>query len=258
MSTGGHPDAGRRCALDTHVSGGKVNYLALDTSSNACSVAVQVGDHVAVRHVVEARAHTRILMPVIKELLREQNLAPCDLDAVVLGNGPGSFIGMRIGASVAQGLAHGAGAEILTVSSLAVVAAEVFAVSAVDEVMVLQDARMGEVYCGSFQRGYENEPVSSGPEHIIPAGDVLLRPLPQGIAGSAWQAIPALRDRPFEKASMPVIAEVPNAKYLLMLGANRYVGVNAVSPVDLVPAYLRQKVAEPPRVTLPGGGHAPK
>ena len=83
--------------------------LAIDTSSNACSVALQSGDDIAEKHVVEARAHTKILLPMITDLFQETGIMAAELDAVVLGNGPGSFIGMRIGASVAQGIAYGAG-----------------------------------------------------------------------------------------------------------------------------------------------------
>ncbi|MCH8335592.1 MAG: tRNA (adenosine(37)-N6)-threonylcarbamoyltransferase complex dimerization subunit type 1 TsaB, partial [Proteobacteria bacterium] len=89
-----------------------MNLLAIDTSSNACSVAVQVGDENIEKHVVEPREHTKILVPMIEELLQEAGVVLSDLDAVVLGNGPGSFIGMRIGASVAQGICHGAGLRI--------------------------------------------------------------------------------------------------------------------------------------------------
>ncbi|MDH3820726.1 MAG: tRNA (adenosine(37)-N6)-threonylcarbamoyltransferase complex dimerization subunit type 1 TsaB, partial [Gammaproteobacteria bacterium] len=86
-----------------------MNLLAIDTSSLACSVALRVGDVVIERHEEQAREHTRLLTPMIREVLTESGMHLPHLDAIVLGNGPGSFIGMRIAASVAQGLAHGAG-----------------------------------------------------------------------------------------------------------------------------------------------------
>ena len=125
-----------------------MNLLALDTSSNACSVALQVGDSIFEKHVVEPREHTKILVPMIEALLREADTRLSELDAVVLGNGPGSFIGMRIGASVAQGICHGAGKKIVPVSSLAAVAAEVICEHDAQNVLVAQDARMHEVYLG--------------------------------------------------------------------------------------------------------------
>ena len=85
-----------------------MNLLALDTSSLACSVALQLGDTIISRHEEREREHTRLLMPMIVDVLNEGDINARDLDAIVLGNGPGSFIGMRIAASVAQGLAFAA------------------------------------------------------------------------------------------------------------------------------------------------------
>ena len=137
-----------------------MNLLALDTSSNACSVALQVGDSIFEKHVVEPREHTKILVPMIEALLREADTRLSELDAVVLGNGPGSFIGMRIGASVAQGLSHGAGIKIVPVSSLAAIAAEVICEHDAQNVLVAQDARMYEVYIGRYRRSSDGLPVA--------------------------------------------------------------------------------------------------
>ena len=71
-----------------------MNLLAIDTSSIACSVAVQAGDAICSRHEEQPREHTRILLPMINEVLAESGAELSTLDAIVLGNGPGSFIGM--------------------------------------------------------------------------------------------------------------------------------------------------------------------
>ena len=132
--------------------------LALDTSSVACTVALRVGDQLIERHEEKPREHTRLLMPMIREVLKDADIELSDLDGIVLGNGPGSFIGMRIAASVAQGLAFGASLNIVPVSSLAAVAAEVFDKSDVDRVAVAQDAHMNEVYLGLYSRRSDNLP----------------------------------------------------------------------------------------------------
>ena len=110
--------------------------LAIDTSSLACSVALQHDGDLIERHEEQEREHTRLLVAMIRAVLDEAKMATSDLDAIVLGNGPGSFIGMRIAASVAQGLAHGAGVRIVPVSSLAAVAVEVFQQGDAAEVVV--------------------------------------------------------------------------------------------------------------------------
>ena len=136
--------------------------LAIETSSLACSVALQVDEDIQEKHVVEAKAHTRILLPMINTLLGDAGLIVSDLDALVLGNGPGSFIGMRIGASVAQGLAFAAGLNIIPVSSLAAVAAEVFLGHDETHVAIAQDARMNQIYLGCFERDEAGLPVPCG------------------------------------------------------------------------------------------------
>ena len=110
--------------------------LAIDTSSLACTVALKIGDELIERHEEQEREHTRLLMPMIRDVLEHAGVSLKDLDAIVLGNGPGSFIGMRIAASVSQGLAHGAGLRIIPVSSLAAVAAEVMDRSDANTVIV--------------------------------------------------------------------------------------------------------------------------
>ena len=128
-----------------------MNLLALDTSSLACSVALQVEDDTFSRHEEQPREHTRLLVPMIKEVFASGGIASSDLDAIVLGNGPGSFIGMRIATSVAQGMAYAGGIKIVPVSSLLAVAAEVMVTDEAGHVAVCQDAHMNEVLPGSLR-----------------------------------------------------------------------------------------------------------
>jgi len=224
-----------------------LNFLAIDTSSNACSVAAQSGDTIVNRHVVEARAHTRILIPLIRELLDELKIDITDLNAVILGNGPGSFIGMRIGASVAQGLCFGLGIKVIPISSLAVVAAEAFAKHRLSEVAIAQDARMGDVYFGYFKRGVANEPVLVEQECILPAANLHASIDVMTVAGDAWNRYPdsmaGFENRRVVE-QLPILT--PSAEYLLVLGSNAYAQSLAIDAAALRPAYLRTKVAEKP------------
>jgi len=222
-----------------------MNLLAIDTSSPACSVALRNGRRLLEDHVVEPRAHTRILMPMIDRLLQQAGLSVGDLDAIVLGNGPGSFIGMRIGASVAQGLCYAAQLKIVPVSSLAALAAEVIAEHDAERVIVAQDARMQEIYVGRYRRADDHvEP--EAPEVILPVG-----PLPasgRGVvtaAGEAWHRYPELLSANRGVAGHVIDLQYPRARYVLELGARRL--DSAVDPGLLRPAYLRTKVAEQPK-----------
>ncbi len=220
--------------------------LAIDTSSVACSAALRVGESVCERHEERPREHTHLLAPMIRELLAECDCRLEQLDAIVLGNGPGSFIGMRIAASVAQGLAHGAGLGIVPVSSLSAVAAEVFAGSDARQVVVAQDAHMNEVYLGAYRRGAGDLPRPLFAERLH--GHMLIAELDDDRdgrvgAGFGWQRYPelaALNDAFIETWSKILH---PRARYLLGLGAAGLHEGKAIDPEDLVPAYLRQKVA---------------
>jgi len=221
--------------------------LALDTSSVACSVAAQVDGAVIERHEEQPREHTRLLLPMIRGILDEAGIALGDLDAIVLGNGPGSFIGMRIAASVVQGLAFGAGLSIVPVSSLAAVAAQVFDESDAEQVLVAQDAHMNEVYFGRFRRGRGGLPVLAEAERLqgierleLPTGT---RPL---AAGFGWQRYPELRALNEDSLHEIIPVLYPRARYLLPLGAIAFEDGKAIDPKALNPAYLRQKVAEKP------------
>ena len=224
--------------------------LALDTSSLACTVALRLGDKLLERHEEQAREHTRLLMPMIREVLQESGAELPDLDAIVLGNGPGSFIGMRIAASVAQGLAHGAGLKIVPVSSLAAVAAEAFSEASAEEVVVAQDAHMNEVYLGKFSRGTAGEPVAMSAE-VLHGHEVIDDLSVSGAAariaaGQGWQRYPklmAINKQHFYGESDVLY---PRGRFLLTLGATALAQGDFLLPEDIAPAYLRNKVAEKP------------
>lgn len=223
-----------------------MNLLALDTSSIACSVAIEFDGRIFVRHEEQAREHTRLLVPMIREVLQESGADLGELDAIVLGNGPGSFIGMRIAASVAQGLAHGACLKVIPVSSLAAIAAKVFAETGASDVAVAQDAHMNEVYLGLYARGEGNLPVAVVDERLqrqelIPEF-ATMQSTGRIAAGFGWQKYPELAaaNSSFLQTFSPTFH--PDAKHLLLLAETR----RAVHPQDIELAYLRQRVAEKP------------
>ena len=227
-----------------------MNLLAIDTSSLACSVAVAVGDTVVGRHEEQAREHTRLLLPMIRESLQDAGLETTQLDAIVLGNGPGSFIGMRIAASVAQGLAHGAGINIVPVSSLAAVAAEVLATSEASDVVVTQDAHMNEVYLGAYRRDAAGLPAAIFAERLQP--QTAIEELDEAhadqrvAAGFGWQRYPTLLAANEDRIGQRSAVLYPRARWLLPLAREALQAGRDIDPQELVPAYLRSKVAEKP------------
>lgn len=222
-----------------------MNRLALDTSSLACTVAVRTGDRLFERHEEKPREHTRLLMPMIREVLEEAEVKLADLDGIVLGNGPGSFIGMRIAASVAQGLAFASGLSITPVSSLAAIAAQVLDQSDAVQVAVAQDAHMNEVYLGLFSRDANNSPKPIGVERL--QGKFAVEEFSAAaegftVAGQGWQRYPELLAENARWVREQSDVFYPRAAYLLGLSDLS----DAVDPATIQPAYLRQKVAEIP------------
>ena len=229
--------------------------LALDTSSDACTVAVLNGEATASRHAEAAREHTRTLMPMVREAMNEAALGFDDLDAVVLGNGPGSFIGMRIAAAVTQGIAYAAKLPVVPVSSMAALAMQVLEDEPGDVAAITQDAHMQEVYFGLYAK--------TGDGLVTPIGEERLTsqaPLPELLelgdgravaAGRGWRLYPELLAANRAAISAESERTVPDARYVLALGKAAFARGESLDPVDVNPAYLRQKVAAVPERNSP-------
>lgn len=228
--------------------------LALDTSSVACAVGALNVESLVTRYEEQPRAHTRILMPMIRAALEEARLEVTGLDAVILGNGPGSFIGMRIGASVAQGIAYAAGIDIVPVSSLAAVAAAAGQTGEV--VAVAQDARMQQVYLGMYRIDEDGLPQPVCDERLQGASGASPIPeieanAPVVLAGAGWRRYPGLEARHRGWVGSDSEVRYPDARALLKLGQAAFEAGLGVGPETIEPVYLRQHVARPGADTSP-------
>ena len=68
--------------------------LAVDTSSDACSVALMLGDEIVEDFRIEPRRHTHLLLPMVEQMLAGAGVTLASLDAIAFGRGPGSFAGI--------------------------------------------------------------------------------------------------------------------------------------------------------------------
>jgi tRNA threonylcarbamoyladenosine biosynthesis protein TsaB len=156
--------------------------LALDTATEACSVALGIGDRTLERYVELDRGHAEQILPMIDAVLSEAGLALSQLDALAFGRGPGGFTGVRLAASVAQGLAFGADLGVVPVSDLAAVAQRATQLEPhARHVLVVNDARMREVYWAAYEVQPELQQV--GEERVDAPADVGV-PAP----GAPWVA----------------------------------------------------------------------
>ena len=94
--------------------------LCIETGTDICSVGlVKGGELLSLRESDAGRDHAGRVAVFVDELLRENELDPSNIDAVAVGEGPGSYTGLRIGVSFAKGLCYGLNKPLIAVSSLA-------------------------------------------------------------------------------------------------------------------------------------------
>ena len=128
-----------------------VTLLALDTATEACSVALLHGGKKTHLAQFAQREHTKHILPMVDEILAQADITLHQVDALVFGRGPGSFTGVRIGAGIAQGLAFGAALPVIPVSNLAAMAQAAYVQYQAENVLTAIDARMNEVYFNQWQ-----------------------------------------------------------------------------------------------------------
>lgn len=225
--------------------------LALDTATEACSVALLTRDGLLETYRELERGHGQEILPMVDDLLRQAGLALSDLDAIAVGRGPGGFTGLRLGVSVAQGLALGASKPVVGVSNLAAVALD-----ALDRhpgaarVLVCNDARMKEVYTALFERDNDGLPRLVGAERVCPpsavndpgAGGAVVG------AGRGFRAYPDLAERLGSGLIAVESSLLPRAASVARLACAAFGRGEAVVPEALSPVYLRDDVARPAAV----------
>lgn len=223
-----------------------IRILAIETATEACSVALLAGESVEQRYETAPRGHAGLVLPFAETLLAEAGLAPVQLDAVAFGCGPGSFTGLRIAAGMAQGIAFGADVPLVPVSTLAALAQGVVREHGAEKVLVALDARMQEVYWGAYQSLGAATLTLVGEERVCVPQQV---PVPQGDgwvgAGNGWAAY---GDTLVERCAIPrhVIKErqLPQAGDVARLAAVAFQQGRHVPPEQGIPVYLRDKVVQ--------------
>jgi tRNA threonylcarbamoyladenosine biosynthesis protein TsaB len=229
--------------------------LALDLAAGNCSVALWQHGELIGREAPAVRGHGAQLLSMVDAVLGDAGIGLPALDAIAFGRGPGAFTGLRLAASVTQGLAFAAGLPVIPVSDLRALAQQLVAAPvAAGHVLVCHDARMGEVYWAGFSnvdghaRADTAEAVARPEAVIAPARSWLGSAAAAGV-GSGFAVYPALAE--FGARLAPLTAELrPRAHEIALLAA--FDGpVAAVAPELAVPVYLRNDVTSAPK---PGAG----
>lgn len=204
--------------------------LALDTSTEACSAALWVDGHTVERYEWAQQKHSQFILPMLDSLLAEAELTLNQMDALAFGRGPGSFTGVRMGASIVQALAFAYDLPVVPVSTLAALAYPVQH----SAILACIDARMEEVYCAAF----------NGSSYLMP--ETLCRPeeiiLPE-IEGS-WYGVGSGCARYIIDKVQIIPDTYPHARDIALLAVDAYQRGELVSAENALPVYLRDQITQ--------------
>ena len=223
--------------------------LSVDTATECCSAALLIEGRLLTRETELARGHAERILPMIDELLGEAGIGLRQVRAIAFGRGPGSFTGVRLAASIAQGLAFGSGLGVVAISDLSAVAQRVFdGDSGVTRALVCNDARMQEVYWGCFERGSDGLAVARSPERVGPPESVELPSAWADAAGlgRGFAAYPVLRALAGVAVREDWDRLLPRAAEVARLAVAELTAGRLLPPEAAVPVYLRDDVARPP------------
>jgi len=231
------------------------SWLSIETSSEACSVALRINSETREKFELAPRRHAELILPMVLSLLAEAELALGQLDGIAFGRGPGSFTSLRIGIGVVQGLAWGQDLPVVPVSSLAAVSQTAIGQLSVRQgpepeirrVCVAMDARMKEVYHANFEANSNGLVNLSGEEQVCPPAGVRPDVRLEGsaevcAAGNGFERYPELEKLGAELGiCLPDCW--PRASAVSRL-ADKWLQHNSPLPADQAqPVYIRNQVA---------------
>lgn len=215
--------------------------LALETSTEFCSVALYLGGKILHKEILADRRHSEILLPMVQEILAEAELSLTQIDGIAFGAGPGSFTGLRIACGVAQGLAYAANLPITGISTLEAMAQK----TGEQRIIVALDARMGEIYHAAYQKLMDNHwqtvspPILCSPRHA------------PSLMGSGWNGSGSGFDV-YNKELLTLYSKNirqihyglhPHAREIAQLAIPKFTDETNTDPANATPVYIRNKVA---------------
>lgn len=219
--------------------------LGIETSSDACSVAIYTSEKIFGSYVVQPQAHSKLLLAMVEDVVAQAEITLADVVAFAFGRGPGSFTGVRIAASVIQGLAFGSGKPVIAISSLQALAQQAFNKYTNNNILVLVDAKMKEIYCGHYRANSQGivEPIVEDsllkPAELVV--DVTMQYLAVGSGVKTYGEVIASNN---PQLNMNDSIEHPRAHEVVQLAAVQFALGNLLPASTAVPTYLRNDVAK--------------
>ena len=214
--------------------------LALETSTEYCSVALWQDGVIVERCELVGQKHSELLMAMLDGVLRDSGFRIQDMDGIAFGMGPGSFTGVRIACGVVQGLAFGANLPVAGICTLQALAEA----SGKEKIIAALDARRGEIYHAAYKK-HDGVWVTVGEPCLCKPEDA---PALSGNdwfgAGSGFSAHgAALAERYAGQLQGVDEVAVPQAAAIAALGAAQFAQGLGKDAAEALPLYLRDKVA---------------
>ena len=216
-----------------------MNLLALETSTELCSVALLRGADLFVEETLAPNRHSELLPGMVLRILERSRLSPAQLDAFAFGQGPGSFTGIRIACGVVQGMAFAAARPVVPIPSLLALAEQ----SNESRVIAAFDARMGEAYLAAYSRNGDDWDEVIAPRLVDEASLPALPGHSWAATGSGFDNHSWLRAAYARPVSMRLERDLPRAGAVVRVAARRFARGGGLPPQDALPLYLRDKVA---------------
>jgi len=216
-----------------------LNLLAVETSTELCSVALLRGGELFVEEVLAENRHSELLAPMIRRLFERAHLGAAQMDAFAFGQGPGSFTGIRIACGVVQGLAFAARRPVVPVPSLLALAEQ----SNESRVIAAVDARMDEAYLAAYARNGDEWDEVIAPRIAVANALPALPGRRWAATGSGFDRLDWLREAYRDTVEMRFEGDVPRARAVARIAARRFARGGGLAAADAAPLYLRDKVA---------------
>ncbi len=217
--------------------------IALETSARPPSIAVRVGAQHSFRRLAEGRRNASDLLPVLSEMLEELGSAPAHIKRIVVGTGPGSYTGLRVGIATALGLARATGAELVGVPSVEALAHAGLQID--EEGVVLLDARSHQLYYAHYRRTRTDVVAVVSPT-VTTAGE-FADLLPEHVPILCDAGVAEVAELSESQCARLRSGYAPEANALLELGLDRLDQGGAMQPGEIRPLYLRPFAVRPRR-----------
>ena len=221
--------------------------LAIETSTEACSAALNIDNEISLQFEIAPQQHSRLILEQCDKLLADAELKSGQLDLIAFGQGPGSFTGLRIAAGVTQGIAYASDLPIVGISTLAAQAQKICSTHPDDIYFSTIDARMKEIYWGVYKLGNNNLVELLTEEAVSIAADI------KGIEansligiGSGWKEYQSDLENALNSNKIKHLYpnNLPSAEEISLLAADKLQRGQILKAEQAIPVYLRNNVAK--------------